>query len=96
MQFLKYLKQVVKMPKVEGTARYIWGVPEIGVPSNHPFLDGIFPNKNQPFLDYGNPHMCISEIAIFGMVFPTSSCKVASRNYSLLYKPYVARVLSSP
>ena len=21
----------------------------IGVPLNHPFLDGIFPNKNQPF-----------------------------------------------
>ena len=28
---------------------HIWGFPEIGVPPNHPFLDGIFPNKNQPF-----------------------------------------------
>ena len=35
--------------------------PEIGVPPNHPFLDGIFPNINHPFLgyphDYGNPHI---------------------------------------
>ena len=37
----------------------IWGFPEIGVPPNHPFLDGIFPCK-PTILDtpiYGNPHM---------------------------------------
>ena len=31
-----------------------------GTPSHHPFLDGVFPNKNQPFLDTpidGNPHI---------------------------------------
>ena len=43
---------------------YIWWFPEIGVPPNHPFLDGIFPYKpslNHPAIGvppiYGNPHM---------------------------------------
>ena len=32
----------------------------MGVPPNYPLLDGIFPNKNQPFEGtpiYGNPHI---------------------------------------
>ena len=29
-------------------SRRKWGFPKIGVPPNHPFLDGIFPNKNHP------------------------------------------------
>ena len=32
-----------------------WGFPKIGVPRNHhPFLDGIFPDKNQPAI-WGYP-----------------------------------------
>ena len=27
-----------------------------GTPSHHPFLDGLFPNKNQPFLDTPHDH----------------------------------------
>ena len=42
-----------------GSVQHVWslqntggssmsGFPEIGLPPNHPFLDGIFPNKNHP------------------------------------------------
>ena len=40
----------------------IWWFPEIGVPPNHPFLDGIFPNKNHPYWGspiYGTPHFML-------------------------------------
>ena len=37
----------------------IWWFPEIGVPPNHPFLDGIFPYKPTilGYPIYGNPHL---------------------------------------
>ena len=34
---------------------YIWRFPKIGLPLNHPFLDGIFHQKNHPF--GGTPHL---------------------------------------
>ena len=34
----------------------IWWFPEIGVPQNHPFLDGIFPKINHPAMK-GYPHL---------------------------------------
>ena len=38
----------------------IWGFPKIGLPPNHPFLDGIFPYKPSSYWGTpinGNPHM---------------------------------------
>ena len=40
----------------------MWGFPKIGVPLNHPSLDGIFPNKNHPY--WGTP---IMETPTWGM-----------------------------
>ena len=50
-----------------------WSFPEIGVPPNYPFLDGMFPNKNQPFCGTSQikntstfPHFFVSP---HGMIF---------------------------
>ena len=57
---------------------YIWRFPEIGVPPNHPFIDG-FPIINHPFGDtpmtmetntymnhiYRNHHIYVTLLAIF-------------------------------
>ena len=48
---------------------YIWRFPELGVPPNHPFIDGIFHEINRPFggttID-GNPHMSMHQFMTSG------------------------------
>ena len=54
-----------------------------GTPSYHPFLDGIFPEINQPFLgyphDYGNPHL------IGSMNYRFYRCTVSTSQVSCSY-----------
>ena len=58
----------------------IWEFPEIGVPLNHPFLDGIFHEINQPFRGssfYGNFHISTTS----PMVVVAQQQKLASGPY---------------
>ena len=49
----------------------IWRFPKMGVPLNHPFLFGNFPNKNHPAIGvppiYGNPHIPTREDGLIGI-----------------------------
>ena len=53
----------------------IWGFPEIGVPPNHPFLDGIFPYNSSSY--WGTPFM---ETPIWMIHCITTSTQLSANN----------------